>query len=460
MATVAALIALVTAFFVVRPAPTPGPAMRDFEAYHAAGRTAARGADPYGRAIWDDERTTPGVDPTRDEVLPFVGPAAELPLWRLLGALPFTPATRVWGAILALAMCTVIFGSLALAGAPRDVGALVGATLLAGSFGPLTSDVALGQVALVAAAGVVIALIALRGGAWYAAAGGALLAALQPNLAIVLIARVRERLTWIAFGVALAIFVALTFANGGMEGFARYLSLLRDHGVAERQTVIQIAPEGIAFGFGASPALAATIRFGALAIALGLLALAFRRVRDPGDRTALAICALPFVLPFFHEHDFVLTIVPALLCAVRARGRTLAFAAFATTLCGVDWLGLGQRPSGEFQSALLALVTGIAFALVAGLRAPALAGLATPLLVGIVSVAAAAHPVPIWPDGLPPHWQATPGAPIAAVWADEQRVAGLDAAQPVWAMLRLWSLAGSALLGAAVYLTALKYPRS
>lgn len=62
--------------------------MRDFEAFYAAGVAANHGADPYGRAIWDAEKTIPGVDLSHNETLPFVGPPAGLPLWRALARLP------------------------------------------------------------------------------------------------------------------------------------------------------------------------------------------------------------------------------------------------------------------------------------------------------------------------------------------------------------------------------------
>ncbi len=111
------------------------------------------------------------------------------------------------------------------------------------------------------------------------------------------------------------------------------------------------------------------IRYACALIALVLGAVAIRRIREPVARVGIAACALPFVVPFFHEHDFVLLLLPALYCAIHARGRTLAFAALASTLCGVDWLGLGQRPNAELQSVLLATACALGFGLLARMRA-------------------------------------------------------------------------------------------
>lgn len=455
-----ALGLFVVAFFIVRPSSTPGPVMRDFEAYYAAGATANRAADPYSRAIWAAEREVPGVDPSHDETLPFVGPAAGLALWRALALLPFDLARRVWGAVLGFGMLVVIFGSLALAGASRTVATLCGAAILAGSYGPLTSDAALGQVALLGGAGVVLALVLLRTHGWLAASAATALAALQPNLALVLIARATGARAWIALALGFLIFAAVTLADGGAAGIARYVDLLRDHGDAERFTVIQITPGAIAYGFGAGQALAAMVRGSIAFLALAAAGLAMRRVAEPEVRVGIAICALPFFLPFFHEHDFLLAILPATLCAVRARGATLALASVGTVACGADWLGLAQRPSGELQTAVLAAATTLGFALIAGLRAHAFAGFIVPLAIGALSPIARAHLVPIWPDALPPHWQPPPGASISRVWELEQHVAGLTQTDPAWAMLRSWSLLGSGLLGVALSLTGLRYRRS
>ena len=320
----------------------------------------------------------------------------------------------------------IVFGSLALAGAPRKSYVMLGAAILAGSFGPLTSDVALGQVALLAAAGVIVSLLLLRTKAWLSAALASVVAALQPNLALVLLARLSDLRALAAFAVGFLLFATLELVSGGgFAGFASYIHLLWVHGAAERYTAIQISPGAIAYGFGAGDAVSVLVQGAVALLALAAMLFALRATADVDGRVGLAICALPFVVPFFHEHDFLLALLPATICAVRANGRTLGFAAFASCACGVDWLGLGQRPNGEVQSTVLALAAALGFALLSRLRPHAWAGLAVPVAVVAVSMFAHAHAVPIWPDALPPHWHPPSNAPVSTVWELEQRFSGL-----------------------------------
>jgi len=248
--------------------------------------------------------------------------------------------------------------------------------------------------------------------------------------------------------------LAAMLASGGIAGIASYLQLLAAHGAAEAAIVIQITPAGIALGFGVTPDVAKLAGYGVAVLGLVLAVLMIRRVDDPAVRVGIAACALPFVVPFFHEHDFVLAVLPAIMCAIRARGRTLAFAAFSATACGVDWLGLGQRSNGEAQSLALACACALGFALIAELRREALFALAVPVVVACVAAFARTHPIPVWPDELPPRWHAPAGASVSEIWGLEQRVAGLSAVDPVWSVLRVLALASSAMLGLATFLTA------
>jgi hypothetical protein len=447
---ICALALLAVAFFIVRPNGASGPAMRDFEAFYAAGVIANHGGDPYGRDIWNAEREIPGVDTTHDETLPFVGPPAALPLWRALALLPFSLAGRIWGAILGCAMLVTVFGTLRLANAPEEPAVALGAAIFAASFGALISDVALGQLALLCVAAVIATLLLLRTRAWLAASITSALAALQPNLCLVLIARATDLRALAAFGLGTILFFAMMLAPAGIAGLDRYLHLLAVHGAAEEHTVIQITPSGVALGFGASAAIAALAHYASMLVALGL-GIAAMRSLDPVARVGIAVCMLPFVVPFFHEHDFVLILLPALFCAINARARTLAFAAIGATLSAVDWLGLAQRPNAQLQSVLLACACALGFALLAQMRREAFAGMIAPVAVIVASLIARAHPVPIWPDALPLHWQGPPDAGISALWHLEQHVAGLEAQNPIWAFLRLLSLIADAMIGVALY---------
>ena len=64
-----------------------------------------------------------------------------------------------------------------------------------------------------------------------------------------------------------------------------------------------------------------------------------------------------------------------------------------------------------------------------------------------------AFPAPIWPDALPRSYRAPAAADASAVWAGEQRAAGLAVRQPAWGALRALPLAGCVVLGFALVRT-------
>jgi hypothetical protein len=447
---------------VLRPPPTSGPYARDFEAYYAAGAVWNAGGDPYSRALWPAERAIGGVDGSRDELLPYVGPAAALPLFGALARLPHPLAVRLWSGLLAAALGALLLAGLALA-RRRDPWALLVGLLLAIVSGPAISALALGQIALLSTAGIACALVACeraaRSGA--ALAGGAfamLVAGLQPNLALALIARVRDRAALLAASTAGLAFALLTLAaGGGPAGFAAYLHRLGEHGRAERFAGIQHTPAALAWALGAPAGTASAVGLAvALAALAALVALTVRARLGPRDGALLALAALPLIVPFFHEHDFAIELIPLLVLALRAECAARAWAGAAAVLLLVDWLGFAQRPAGGAQLTALGLAVAAAFAALGPGRRARRADLA-PLLVlaGLAAVAlplGRAHPAPTWPDALPPGYRAPANADASAVWADEQRAAGLDARSPAWALLRAFPLAGCVALGAAVVL--------
>jgi hypothetical protein len=431
----------------LRPVATPGPPLRDFEAYYAAGATWRAGDDAYGRAIWRVERHLPGVDAARDELLPFVGPPFSLPLWGLFAALPFSLAVVVWGVVLALSAGGLAFGSLRLAGA-RDPASFAAVALLAIAFGPVTSAFALGQVALVSCAGVVLATLALSIERARSAIAAALCAALQPNLGAVLVARLSDGRAWFSLSVAAAVALAGSLAaTGGVAGFVRYIWLLGRHAGAERTIAIQTTFTAVAFGLGASEDAA---RIAGVAIAVAVIGITawilLGRAYAPEARVAVACAALPLVLPFSHEHDLAVAFFPALLCVRRARRALWVVAASATVAIAADWLGLAQRPSGLAQSVALALAAALAVVALARdrLGASAIAPFAVVACVALAGIFAAQHPLPIWPDALSPHFHAPPNLDATEVWRLEQTSSGLADRNPTSALLRLCSLAGCA----------------
>ncbi len=446
----AACLAIAVALMAARPAATPGPVLRDFEAYWSAGATWSARADPYERAIWNAEREVPGVDARRDELLPFIGPPATLLLWSLLARLPYDVAAVVWWSVLALSLLALVPLLIRAGGASITPFSFLAILALAVSFGPVTSDLALGQIALPALLGAV-ALAILADRSLVIATAGACIAFTQPNLALALASQLgRNRATLAIVAGAAATYVLGTLAAGPRWPLA-YARAAFAHGGAERFVAIQLTPASIAYGFGA-PArgvefVAALAALAAIAAALAIAVL----VRDRFARLAAFAALLPFASGFFHEHDLTVAYPAAAWCALRARGTTRAVALSGTLLVAIDWLGLAQRPTGIVQSLLLAIAALCAFAALgeqSDSRISVRAAMAPAVLFALAAWLAVRDPVPVWPDSLGPF--RAPHATVAAVWMAEQRAAGLLRADPLWALLRSFSLLGCALLAYAI----------
>jgi hypothetical protein len=446
----AAAVAAMALAFALHPPSTPGPALRDFESYYAAGATWRYHGDAYGREVWRVERKIPGVVATRNELLPFVGPPFGLPLWDALARLPWDAAIVVWGTVVWLAFGALALASLRLAGSPFDPGSATAALVVAGAFGPLTSAAALGQAATVSCAAIVAFPLLLGPRRTFAATAAALVAALQPNLAVALIAKLGPRRAWIAGAFAATLVVAGSYlALASTTGIGHYADVLRDHAAAERFIAIQTTVSAVARGLGASAPLAGRIAIGAAFVALvGVAVQLLSRRYGSNAGLGLACAALPLALPFAHEHDFTVAFFPALLLARRARGVAWVAGACASLLVAVDWLGLAQRPQGLIESTLLAVAGALALAVLAPepLRPYHLLPLLVAGGVALAGAVAAAHPLPVWPDALPFDFHPRPTVPAPLVWHAEQVLSGIATNDPVWAWLRSVSLAGCALL--------------
>ena len=432
----------------MRPVATPGPPLRDFEAYYAAGATWRAGGDPYSRDIWRVERRLPGVVATRDELLPFIGPPYSLPLWGAVSALPFGTAVVTWGGVLAAAALLLVAGSARLARI-RGGTELAATAALACAFGPLTSAFALGQVALVSCAGIVAVVLALASvrTRLAVAAVAALAAALQPNLACALMARLTDRRARFALIVAAAAALVLALAaQGGVAPFARYVALLAAHTRAESGIAIQTTVGAVAAGFGAQEPAARALAIGTALAVIAATGWLLRSPRyAPEARVAVACAALPLALPFSHEHDLTIAFFPAVLCLRSSSARAWCAAACATTFVAVDWLGLAQRPGGLAQSIALAAAWAFASIALARTLGPlAIAPFAVVACAIVAGVLAGAHPLPVWPYALPEGFRVAAGEDAAGVWRLEQAASGLAQPGTLSAALRALSLAGCA----------------
>jgi len=467
IALAAAIVAYALAVLAFRPHPTPGPALRDFEAYYSAGAAWDAGEDPYGRGIWAYERRVPGVDARREGSLPFVNPPPMLPLLGMVALLPVAVAAPAWEALLLLALGALLVAAAVLTGLRDRIG-WIALLPLALSFGPISSDLALGQFAIVAVAALGVGAISLARDRALAGSASAFVAALQPAIALPLAAFARS---WRSLHALLA--AATTFALVWIviAAFApaaaplRYLALLRAHDAAERFALIQYGPGAIVYGLGAGD-LAGGIAgvvctIGAAAL---WLVVTMRRGLAPIASFFFACALLPFAAPFFHEHDFALLFVPALFAA-RGTGKPVArgLAVAGALFCAIDWLGLAQRPDGALQSLLLAGAFLAALVAAGGVR------LDRASLLGVATVAAAlsiaaffahAHPAPVWPDAMTSLPVLPLDAPISSVWRAQQAAAQMFAPDVAHALLRALPLLGCAAIGWSLVLTAIPRVRS
>jgi hypothetical protein len=444
-----ACVFVAIALLFVRPVATPGPALRDFEAYWGAGVAWNAKQDPYARDVWIGERQVPGVDGTRDEVLPFVGPPATLPFWAAFARLPYAIASKLWYAVLALSLLALLVLLVRAAVGFVPPMALLSPIALAIAFGPMTSDLALGQVALLALLGATACVV--LGSAPIVASLGAFAAYAQPNIAIALLWQVgRNRVTAALIAGGICTYLAGVLGAGWLWP-ANYASILFAHAASERLTAIQLSPAAIAYGFGAHPAVAVAIGYAVAAMVVVIAIIVARRQSGTFVRFASIAALVPLAVGFFHEHDLIVAFPAVVLCAFRARGLGRALAIVGTLLVAIDWLGLAQRPTGITQSALLALAAICAFAATGEeheVRKTIVAGLCIAPLFALAAWLGAAHPSPVWPDALGA-FHAPPTSTIAEVWNAEQQTAGLLRQNAVWAFLRVLSLTGCALLAVA-----------
>lgn len=451
LALAVAFASIAAAIVAARPQATPGPYLRDFEAYWSAGSAWNAHADPYGRAIWLAERSVAGVDPTHEELLPFVGPPATLLIWSLFARLPYRAAALLWTATLAIALLALVFGCVRASGRRAAFLTVLAALALAIAWGPVTSDLALGQVALPAFAAAILVVLAGDAAPAFAALGASVAFA-QPNASLGLVSQLGRNRTTLALAAGAIITYALGALAAGPGWPLTYARTLVAHSSAEGLVAIQITPAAVAFGFGATPAAARALSVVAALLAIAGAIAVVTRVRERFARFAALSALIPFVASFVHEHDLLIAYAAAAWGAQRTNGSARLVALAGTLLAATDWLGLAQRPSGVVQSALLAIAAFAAFVALgeAGLTRGTLAvAAAFGALFAGMSWLGATNPVPIWPDALGAY-HAPAHATAAAVWSAEQHRSGLLAQVPAWALLRSLSLCGCAMLAYAI----------
>jgi hypothetical protein len=448
----ASIVLIVLGLTVARPAKTWGPLLRDFEAYWSAGQTYDTGGNPYGRDIWRAEMTVPEVDANRNEVLPFVSPPATLPMWRAISRLLYDVASRLWWVTMVAAMMGLIALTLRASGERVTLFLFFSALTLAVGFGPVTSNLALGQIAIVAFFGATF--VACRYEWPVLNEIAAFVAFFQPNVALGLLSQLgRNRTTFaiVVGGIASYVVGALVM---GWNWPITYLELVRAHNASERFSALQLTVGAIAHGLHASPAVETLATVAAALAAVAAAVAIWRTVEDRFARFAAISALLPFVATFYHEHDLITAFPAAIWCAVRTRGTARLAGLFGTLLAAIDWLGLAQRSEATAQSALLAtgaLVAFVALGEETDFRVALRGALPVAALFAVAAWLGSANPLPVWPYHLGSfHPLAT--LPVSTVWMLEQERNGILAIVPPWSLLRALSLAGCALLAVAIYL--------
>jgi hypothetical protein len=457
------LVAVAIGYFTWLPLKISGPPMGDFSAYYSAGRVWLSGGDPYSTDIWNVERTLPGAHPEHKALLPFVGPPLGLPIWAAFSLLPYRIATAVWGVALACCIVVLIAVPARLAGRRLRAADVVTLVVFSAACGPFIDSLTLGQAALPAAASLDIAILCAARRRWIGAAAGAFCVVLfKPNLVFVLLATVRSVAAVIAYASAALVSVAgnVLFTRG-VHGLLDYLAILPQQTAAERFYAYQFTPTAIAFGFGLGAHR--SIEIGTVVAVVAsiavIAAIVFSRATLV-DSAAIACAGLLFILPYEHDVDFVIVLFPALLVLFRARGATWLTGALGLALVSIEWFSLAQGRAG--------LIFALAMASVIPLEIAALAPAIpwklrlTPLLLApfvlALGLAGPRERIPIWPEALPRHFEAAPGASPNDTWRSELVASELETERPWASLLRLMTLSGTVLVGIAMSISSRRTP--
>ncbi len=459
VSTCVLLLIAAVAYFCWLPLSPTGPPLTDFSAYYAAGRYWLMGGDPYGLGIWSIEKTLPGFHPSRFEMLPFVGPPLSLPLWAAFGALPYLVAGIAWGVVIIAAAAALVIIPARLAHRRIRRTDAISLLVIAVCAGPLVTGASVGQAALPAAAAVGAAILCAVRRQWlYMVLATIVAGLLKPNDALALAALARDAATLgtLAASIVVSGVANLPFANG-VHGIVAYASVVLGQGESERTYAYQFSVTAIGFGFGMAPSVARTFGTVVSVVAIGAIVVALSVTRASIADGALIACAtLPFVLPFEHEPDMVVALVPALVVAFRATGWAWALGAAGTVLLCIDPFALTQGWPGLLFSIAMATIASLQLAALA----PAAVGrlrfvplVVAPLILAIGLFAPPQH-LPLWPATLPDHRAPAPGATASSVWHDELVAMGLESPNAWVSVLRLFTLCGCGCIGVAMLRTA------
>jgi hypothetical protein len=295
-------------------------------------------------------RAFPSAVQRGDDVPTSFSRVASLLLWAAFDAIPYAGAAAVWGVVVLASAALLMIIPARLA--KRRIGRAdaVSLLLLALSSGPLVTGISVGQAALPAVAAVGVAVLCAARRRWLPMALATIVAGvLKPNDALVIAATVRELpALFVVAGSAIVSVLANASVAHGIRGIIAYLHVILNQGASERVYAYQFTPTSIAYGFGMARQAAETRGTVLSVAAIGTIVATIRLTRaNLVDGAAIACAAFPFVLPFEHEPDMVIALLPALLVVFRARGRTWALGAAGTVLLCTNPFALTQGWPGD-----------------------------------------------------------------------------------------------------------------
>ena len=366
----------------------------DFRAFYCAGSAIVHGANPYaGAALYPCERA--GMPFGLYRALPGIAVPAPFPGYALLafvpfGALPYLAACAAWLILLIATSVSSVFTLAKLAGISR-AGALA---VLACGFGVLV--IPYGELATVVMCALLGMALALRRGAWNAAALCGAVLALIPHVGVPALAGVflwqramRARLALVA-----AILLLCDLAVGGVPGALQYFTLvLPAHALSEVGSTSQYGLTWMLRALGANDATA--IKAGEISFAgmfVAGIAAAGALVRRTRDVAYAALIPPAFVVlggSFMHYTEIMLALPAAALLLANARGAMRIVFAAALLLVAFPWAWALSQPFlvlafAGFGAAIAARACGL------GTQGALRVALGCALLASVI-VAAGAH---------------------------------------------------------------------
>lgn len=291
---------------------TDGQFPADLGAYYCGGQAILKGADPYRlQPLLACEQALAG--PHQIDVTPAAAPGYALAPFAALASLPLQFAAPLFAFTILAAATVTAFAVSCMAPIP------FAAAFAIVIFGVTCDSLLLGQPVPVAIAALTVAALQLRLGRPRLAASAAVLAMIQPQIALPVLVTMfvflpRTRIVLLTSGVALAL---LTIALLGFSRTLEYFSALNIHVRAETPYVYQYSLTAFLHHLGVPPDLALSI--GKLSyvagIALSLLIVGIRRERAV-ESGALVFLPTVFAVTggsYVHSQQIAVALIAAIV---------------------------------------------------------------------------------------------------------------------------------------------------